>query len=281
MNTLENFWEEIWGEPLSNIELHNRSFRILHDLLKAIEKDKDEEFIREALSKSRSINIVIKKLYYSYAPIEKKPVENPKLINPLELPKIDIKNGKDFEKVLDKEYLVALEHNELNKMICKNCGGENNFKEDFDRYEKPILVCIEDDCSQVYGYDKENQYQLKIPLHWLGLKYQVYNENTSGFEDWVKKQVEQFITKDDLETIEYDESGKILKNYWDNIEENPNLETNLIINNDHGLEVFNKGGHWYYWVNGFKTFRFHPIHKDRNFDDINDCRNCGICKMDV
>ena len=69
-------------------------------------------------------------------------------------------------------------------------------------------------------------------------------------------------------------------NYWNNLDDQPQIAKRLQQVNNSELEVFNKGGHWYYWVNGFKTFRFHQSHKERSFDDEYGCK-CGICKMDV
>ena len=150
MKTVIEIWEEIWNETIPTGEEHKRAFRLLDDILKKINKHEDREFITDIISQSRSLNIVIKKLYFEFAPIEKRNIESPLLINPKQLPKIDVKSSSDFEPKIDKEYTQALEKNELNDRICKNCSGKNNFIEDFDRFDNPILVCIEDGCNQQY-----------------------------------------------------------------------------------------------------------------------------------
>ncbi len=280
MRTLIEIWEEIWGDTIPDEEEHKRAFRLLEDILKKINKYEDKEFLTDAISQSRSLNIIIKKLYFEFAPIEKRNVENPLLINPRQLPEIDVKNSPDFMPRLDKEYTQALERNELQDRICKNCSGENNFIEDFDRFDNPILVCIEDDCNQQYRYDRETKYQLKVPIHWIGLSNEVYDWKKGDFENWVASQIDPFTNKEDLELIQYDDNGKKINHYWDNLDDQPQIAKRPQQVNDSELEVFNKEGHWYYWVNGFKTFRFHQSHKERNFDDEYGCK-CGICSMDV
>ena len=280
MKTLIEIWEEIWNETIPTEEEHKRAFRLLDDILKKINKHEDREFITDIISQSRSLNIVIKKLYFEFAPIEKRNMENPVLVDPKRLPKIDIKNSSDFEPHLDKEYIHALENDELNTKVCKNCSGENNFIEDFDRFNKPVYVCIETGCNQVYGYGKESRWQLNVPIHWIGLSQEVYDKDKGDFEKWVTTQIDPFINKEDLESIQYDENGKRINHYWNNLDDQPQIEKQPKQDNNSELEVFNKGGHWYYWVNGFKTFRFHQSHKERNFDDEKGC-DCGICRMDV
>lgn len=280
MKTLIEIWEEIWDETIPTGEEHKRAFRLLDDILKKINKHEDREFITDIISQSRSLNIVIKKLYFEFAPIDKRNMESPLLINPKQLPKIDVKSSSDFEPKIDKEYKQALEKNELNDKICKNCSGVNNFIEDFDRFDNPILVCIEDGCNQQYRYDRETKYQLKVPIHWIGLSQEVYDRKKGDFESWVTSQTEPFMNKEDLEQIHYEENGRKINHYWSNLDDQPQDEKKPKQVNDSELEVFNKGGHWYYWANGFKTLRFHQFHKERNFDDEYGC-NCGICRMDV
>ena len=279
MKILIEIWEEIWGDTIPDEEEHKRAFRLLDDILKKINKHEDREFITDLISQSRSLNIVIKKLYFDFAPIEKRNMESPLLINPKQLPKIDVKSSSDFEPKMDKEYTQALEKNELNDRICKNCSGENNFIEDFD-YDNPILVCMEDGCYQQYTYARPRKNQLKVPIHWIGLSQEVYDRQKGDFDNWVKNQTEPFMNKEDLEQIQYDENGKKIDHYWSNLDDQPQDEKKPKQINDSELEVFNKGGHWYYWANGFKTFRFHKNHQKRNFDDEHGC-NCGICRMDV
>ena len=184
------------------------------------------------------------------------------MINPKQLPKIDVKSSSDFEPKIDKEYSQALEKNELNDRICKNCSGENNFIEDFDRFDNPILVCIEDGCNQQYRYDRETKYQLKVPIHWIGLSQEVYDRK-GDFESWVTSQTEPFMNKEDLEQIQYEENGRKINHYWSNLEDQPQDEKKPTQVDDSELEVSIKGGHWYYWANGFKTFNFiNPIKKE-------------------
>ena len=76
MRTLIEIWEEIWGDTIPDEEEHKRSFRLLEDILKKINKYEDKEFLTDAISQSRSLNIIIKKLYFEFAPIEKRNVEN-------------------------------------------------------------------------------------------------------------------------------------------------------------------------------------------------------------
>ena len=57
-------------------EEHKRAFRLLDDILKKINKHEDREFITDIISQSRSLNIVIKKLYFEFAPIEKRNMES-------------------------------------------------------------------------------------------------------------------------------------------------------------------------------------------------------------
>jgi len=281
MDRLIKIWEEVWGEEITETQNFQRAFRLIEDILKEINKNEDDNFIKEAFAISRSLNVVTKKLYFEYAPIEKLKYENPFLVNPKQLSKIDIKNSEEFQRELDSDYLEANENNELDKRFCKNCGGEDNFIKDFDRFDNPILVCIEPGCNQQYRYDRGNKFQMKIPIHWLGLKYKTYNRVNSNFSNWIEEQIEPFRKRDDLELVEYDESGKKIQYFWENTKElespkTDKKDTNLGSN----IDVFNKGGHWYYWVNGFKSFRLHQNHKDRELDDEIVC-DCRICQMDI
>lgn len=281
MDKLIKIWEEVWGEEIAETQNFQRSFRLIEDILKEINKIEDENFIKEAFAISRSLNVVTKKLYFEYAPIEKVQYENPFLVNPKQLSKIDIKNADEFQRELDPDYLEAKENNELEERICKNCGGVDNFIKDFDKFNNPILVCIETDCNQQYRYDRGNNFQMKIPIHWLGLKYKIYNRKNSNFSNWVEDQIEPFRKRDDLELVEYDESGKKIQYFWEN---NENIEPSKAeikkATLDSNIDVFNKGGHWYYWVNGFKSFRLHKNHKERELDDEIGC-DCRICQMDI
>lgn len=281
MKKLINTWEELWNENFSSLESSERNFRLLNDILEEIGKEDDEVFIKEVLSLSRSINIVIKKLYFEYAPIEKLPHENPTLIAPKDLPDIDVKNSEVFQKSLDSEYLDALKHNELQTKICKNCSGLDNFIED-ESYGKRIVVCIEYGCSKQYSYSKVSNNQYKVPLHWVGLKYTFYDRKTKkGFKEWVKTQIDPLRHRDDLEKPEYDDLGKKIESYWGNLEEktedNKFKSSKNLIN---GVDVFSKGEPWYYWVLGFKSFRLHKEHQYRDFDQEEGCNN-NICKMDL
>jgi hypothetical protein len=122
---------------------------------------------------------------------------------------------------------------------------------------------------------------MKIPIHWLGLKYKTYNRMNSNFPNWVEEQIEPFRKREDLEHVEYDESGKKIQYFWENTKELESLKTDKKNTDlDSNIDVFNKGGHWYYWVNGFKSFRLHQNHKDRGLDDEIGC-DCRICRMDI
>ena len=68
MKTLIEIWEEIWNETIPTGEEHKRAFRLLDDILKKINKPEDREFITDIISQSRSLNIVIKKLYFDLHP---------------------------------------------------------------------------------------------------------------------------------------------------------------------------------------------------------------------
>ena len=279
MKKLIQMWEEIWGEDISKGKEFERSFRLLYDILVEIKKESDERFIKERLSASRSVNIVVKKLYFEFAPIEKHQHENPTLINPNELPEINVLKSDIFEKQIHNDYLEAEKNNEIGTRICKNCGAVENFIEDT-YYGKPILVCIEDDCLQQYTYTNPSTNQLKIPLHWLGLKYTVYQRrNKKGFKEWVDKQIEQFKQLENQEIIEYDNSSKKIETYWNNISKKVDESINNSNNKEDGIDVFNKGGHWYYWVLGFKSFRLHRQHQHREFNEETGC-SCRFCKMD-
>jgi hypothetical protein len=280
MKALEEIWENIWGEKIPDGESHKRSFRLVKDILDKINKSEDEDFILEALSTSRSLNIIIKKLYFEFAPIEKEEMESPDLVDPKKLPEIDVKQSPEFKQEIDKEYLYAMENQELNDRICKNCGGKNNTIDDFDRYDNPIIVCVEDGCNQQYRYDRETKFALKVPIHWIGLKNEVYDSKKGNFENWVLNRVDPFTKTTNLEPVQYDENGKRVNYYWGNLDERSETNEKTNKTNSSDIDVFNKGGHWYYWVNGFKTFRFHQKHSDRNFDDEYGCP-CGICKMDL
>ncbi len=283
MEQLIKIWKDVWGEEIDENQNSQRFFRLIEDILKEINKDEDKNFIKDTFSISRSLNVVAKKLYFEYAPIEKIQYENPFLINPKQLSKIDIKNLSEFQKELDPEYLEAKENNELEERICKNCSGVDNFIEEFDRWNNPILVCIENECNQEYVYKKPYKNQLKVPIHWLGLKYKTYNRNTSNFPNWVEEQTEPFRKREDLDSIEYDETGKKIVYFWENVEKREPTKRKKIINNSvsNNIDVFNKGGHWYYWVIGFKSFRFHQKHKNRELDSKNVCSDCRICQMDI
>jgi len=281
MKKLINTWEELWNENFSSLGSSERNFRLLNDILEEIGKEDDEVFIKEVLSLSRSINIVIKKLYFEYAPIEKLPHENPHLISPKDLPDIDVNNSEVFQKNLDSEYLDALKHNELQTKICKNCSGVDNFIED-DYFGKPIVVCIENGCLKQYSYSKVSNNQYKVPLHWIGLKYTFYERKfKKGFKEWVKTQIDPLRHSDDLEETEYNYFGKKIDYYWENLEaktENDISKSSENFANE--IDVFSKGEPWYYWVLGFKSFRLHKEHQNRDFDQEEGC-NKNICKMDL
>ena len=282
MEQLIRIWKDVWDEEFDDNQNYQRYFRLIEDILKEINKNGDESFIKDTFAISRSLNVVAKKLYFEYAPIEKVQYENPFLVDPKKLSKIDVKNSAEFQKELDPQYLEARENNEIQEKICKNCSGVNNFIEDFDRFNNPILVCIETDCNQQYRYDRANKYQMKIPIHWLGLKYKIYDRKISNFSNWVENQIEPFRKREDLDFVEYDASGKKIQYFWENVEEKKHAKKEKINSNLHSdnIDVFNKGGHWYYWVNGFKSFRFHQNHKDRELDDEIGC-DCRICQMDI
>ena len=120
----------------------------------------------------------------------------------------------------------------------------------------------------------------KSEIHWIGLKNEVYDSKKGNFENWVLNRVDPFTKTTNLEPVQYDENGKRVNYYWGNLDERSETNEKTNKTNSSDIDVFNKGGHWYYWVNGFKTFRFHQKHSDRNFDDEYGCP-CGICKMDL
>lgn len=279
MEKLIQIWEEIWGEDISSVENFERSFRLLNDILVEIKKENDDHFIKERLKASRSVNIVVKKLYFEFAPIEKIQNENPFLVKPDDLPEVNVMQSDFFKKQLDISYLEAEKNNEVGTRICEKCGAIENFIEET-YYGKPILVCIEADCLQQYTYTNPSTNQLKIPQHWLGLKYTVYQRrNKKGFKEWVDTQIEQFKQLDNLEVVEYDNSSKKIEKFWNNISIKVDETDNNSNKIDDGIDVFNKGGHWYYWVLGFKSFRLNKQHRDREFNQEIGC-SCRFCKMD-
>lgn len=280
MQKLIKFWEEIWGESLSNTENHVRSFRLLNEILEKINKENDDEFIMKALSSSRSLHIVTKKLYFEYAAINRSTHKVKRLIVPLELEDLDVKSNVDFQKKIHPDYHYALENNELKLKVCQNCGAIDNFVED-EFFNKKVLVCIDDGCLQQYSFQKPGKNQKKVLVHWVGLKFTYYvgHKYDKDFNKWIKSQIEPFqqksINESELEEVEYDETGKRVKYYYKNLKEKKNKSSNSFTKNfEDGIDVFNQDGQWYYWVLGFRTFRLNSDHKNREINDVKIC-SCG------
>ena len=64
MEQLIRIWKDVWDEEFDDNQNYQRYFRLIEDILKEINKNGDESFIKDTFAISRSLNVVAKKLYF-------------------------------------------------------------------------------------------------------------------------------------------------------------------------------------------------------------------------
>jgi len=60
MEQLIKIWKDVWDEEFDDNQNYQRYFRLIEDILKEINKNGDESFIKDTFAISRSLNVVAK-----------------------------------------------------------------------------------------------------------------------------------------------------------------------------------------------------------------------------
>ena len=94
MSSSREVWEKYWNSKVTNDE--SKIFGLIDALLSPLNMDEKKFVLTKPISLFRSISIVYRWIHYNFFNIEEDNEEIVKVIEPLDLPNIDIKSSKTF-----------------------------------------------------------------------------------------------------------------------------------------------------------------------------------------
>ena len=97
MSSSREVWEKYWNSKVTNDEC--KIFDLIDALLSPLNKEEKKFVLTKPISLSRSISIVFRWIHINFFNLEKTNEEIVKVIEPLDLPHIDIKSSRYFQKL--------------------------------------------------------------------------------------------------------------------------------------------------------------------------------------
>ena len=227
MNSVsKKIWSKFWGVNLENKE--SKIFKLIDYTLDNLTEEEKDFILKKPLSLFRSISVVYRWIHYYFFKEDEQDPEIVAVIEPTDLPNLDIKNMINFSYGAGKIAKVNDSVFKLGKTKCPVCGNKN-FLEDNRKKKKSAekFARIPDfSCSDFRdsngcgwgGYIETNNESKKVPFGWVkGEKeFSLYDEvSRKQFKSWCEEQIKEIDPKLLEKIHQYDNANsKLIKTYW-------------------------------------------------------------------
>ena len=229
-------WKKYWG---NNKDIGDSNTLNLIDLyLKPVSDTEKEKLLRQPISTFRSVSVLFRWIYFNLFKEEEVEPKIAAVINPQDLPELDIKNNKLFKLRTTDGKLEANKEFKVGDSVCPNCGN-SKFLED-NRLKKKQNVKFANipdfSCSNFRenngcgwgGYINSSNISKQVPAWWIASdeNYYLYDkESRNLFYEWNKNQIKEIDSTLKLYKYLYDpKSSKLIKKYWFNNSDEKTIE---------------------------------------------------------
>lgn len=225
-NITGKLWKKYWGK---NIDIDNsNTLDLIDSYLKPVSDSDKENLLRQPISTFRSVSILFRWIYFNLFKDDEVEPEIVVVINPLDLPELDIKSNKLFKLRNTDGDLEPNKEFKVGDSACPNCGN-SKFLED-NRLKKKQNVKFANipdfSCSNFRenngcgwgGYINSSNISKKVPAWWIASddNYYLYDDKSRNlFYEWNKNQIKEIDSTLKLDKYLYDfQSSKFIKKYW-------------------------------------------------------------------
>ena len=225
----KKMWSKFWGKNLEMKE--SKIFNLIDYTLENLTDDEKELVLKKPLSLFRSISVVYRWIHYNFLREDEQEPEIVTVLDPTDLPNLDIKKMDTFIYGAGKTNKVKESQFKLGETKCPVCGNKK-FLEDNrvkKKSEQKFSRIPDFSCSDFRdsngcgwgGYIETNNKSNKVPFGWVkgDKENSLYDEvSREEFKSWCQKQIGQIDPKLLEKIQQYDISNsKLIKTYWNTI----------------------------------------------------------------